>query len=264
MNNKTILLIVSLGGALIYWIAMVFMAMITEPLAGQADSTMYRIFTMLGGSFPSGFIQMLTMLFFLYGLLVLLSHRRQINQEGEAFKMNLLPTAGERVLKPEQVLEIKLKMVELEKEGYTHQLIGLIKKTCTQYRNDGLVSDTLQVMEAQAHTLREKSESEYGIINYISPAIASIGFLGTVLGIAAAIGDFHLAGTDEGLRIITHSLYIAFDTTFVALALGLVFNYYFNKVQEEERRLFAAMKSYIIDNLISRIYHGGVKAEQMM
>ncbi len=264
MNNKTILLIVSFGGALVYWISMIFLAMLTEPLKGQPDGTAYRIFTMLGGSFPSGIIQMLTVFFFLYGLLVLLAHRRQLKQEEEAFKMPLLPTSGERVLKPEQVLEIKLKMVELEKEGYNQQLIGLIKKTCTQYRNDGLVSDTLQVLEAQAHTLREKSEGEYGIVNYISPGIASLGFLGTVLGIAAAIGDFHLAGTDDGLRTITHSLYIAFDTTFVALALGLVFNYFFNKVQEEERRLFATMKSYIIDNLISRIYHGGVKAEQMV
>ena len=150
-------------------------------------------------------------------------------------------------------------MIELEKEGHNFQLIGIIKRVCTQYRNEGSISDTLQVLDAQIETVRDDEQASYGILEYLSPGVSSLGFLGTVLGISQAIGKFDRAGTPEGLKEITSSLYVAFDTTFFALLLGIFLGYYNNLVQDEEQRLFARLKRYVVDNLISRIYHGGLK-----
>jgi len=231
----------------------------TPNKAGQAVSSANRIAEMLGGNMPLGFIQVATFFFFVYGLLTLLHHKSVLQREQEAFKMGLLPAVGEKIIKPEQVQEFKMKMLELENSGYRFQLIGMIKRVCNQYRNEGSISDTLEVLNTQTTAAHDESQTSYGIVEYLSPGVSSLGFLGTVLGISDAIGKFDQAGTQEGLGLITKSLYVAFDTTFFALLLGIVLSYYYNRVQDDEQRLFANIKAYIVDNLVSRIYHGGVK-----
>ncbi len=249
-----------MGGAIIFSLAMFSIETLTYNLKpGQEESLLHRLAVLLGGSFPSGIIQMLTMFFFLYGFLTLRFHHDKLRVEWDAFRMNLLPTGEQKVLDSKQVNEIKLKMIEIEQTGSGRQLVSLIKKACTQYRNEGSVSDTLQVLDSQVEILRDQSQGGYEVLNYVAPGISSLGFLGTVLGISGAIGNFHLATDYTKLPLITNMLNVAFDTTAFALTLSLVITYYYNRMQEEENRLYAGMKSYVIDNLISRIYHGGLK-----
>lgn len=257
-KNQIILgvtLVLTLFFALLVWGVFV----VTTPNDPKIEpSFMNRFAQILGGSMPMGLIQVATFGFFTYGLLTLLYQKGRLVREWEAFRLGLLPTTDQKIIKPEQVQEYKLKMIELEREGHDHQLIGIIKRVCTQYRNEGSISDTLQVLDAQIETSRDENQISYGILEYLSPGVSSLGFLGTVLGISAAIGKFDLAKTDEGLKQITSDLYVAFDTTFFALALGILLSYYYNRAQDDETALFASIKRYVIDNLISRIYHGGV------
>ena len=64
----------------------------------------------------------------------------------------------------------------------------------------------------------------------------------------------HLAKTAEGMPEITRNLNIAFDTTLVALLIGLVLNFFYRRYLEYIDTFYARTKTYIIDNLISRIY----------
>jgi chemotaxis protein MotA len=47
---------------------------------------------------------------------------------------------------------------------------------------------------------------------------------------------------------------VSFDTTLVALLLGLILNYFYQRYLERIDVFFAQSKSYIMDNLVSRIY----------
>jgi chemotaxis protein MotA len=64
----------------------------------------------------------------------------------------------------------------------------------------------------------------------------------------------HLAKTVEGMPQITSSLNVAFDTTLVALLIGLILNFFYHRYLEELDTFYSRARSYIIDNLISRIY----------
>lgn len=247
-------LLFSIVGSVIYAIIVWTITAIASPPRGEDLSSFDRIMEILGGRLPLGIIQVLCVYFFLYGLFTLISHKRKLRDEWTAFNMSLLPQGEQRVLSSDAVNAIKLEMIELEKSGHSFMLIALIKRVCTQYRNENSVSDSLQVLEAHIESSQEDQQTQYGILDYLSPGLSSLGFIGTVLGISAAIGKFDLAGTDDGLKLIVSELYVAFDTTFFALVLGIVLSYYFNRVQEEDKKLYAAMRSYIIDNLISRIY----------
>jgi hypothetical protein len=244
----------SVFGASVYAVFIWTVTAIVAPPRGESLSAFHRILEMLGGRLPLGIIQILTLFFFLYGLFTLIDHRQKLRKEWDAFKMNLLPVGEQRVLRPDAVNTIKLEMIELERAGYSLLLVSLIKRVCTQYRNENSIADSLKVLDAQIETSQENQQTQYGILDYLSPGLSSLGFLGTVLGISTAIGKFNLAGTDEGLQRICADLYVAFDTTFFALTLGIILSYFFNRVQEEDKKLYAEMKSYIIENLISRIY----------
>lgn len=232
----------------------------TAPAKGEQKSLIHHSMEIMGGHMPLGMIQVSAFFFFLYGLFILLYHQHALEREQSAFKMNLLPTGSEKVIRPEQVPEFKLKMLEMENHGYQFYLISMIKRACNQYRNEGSISDTLEVINTQTESVREESQVSYGIVEYLLPGVSSIGFIGTVLGISSAIGKFDRANTPEGLNDVTQSLYVAFHATFFSLILSLILSYYYNRVQEEEQQLFSGIKNYIVDNLISRIYHGGVKA----
>src|SRR5690625_5701439 len=67
------------------------------------------------------------------------------------------------------------------------------------------------------------------MVRYLIAAIMSLGFIGTLSGLTSAIGNADLARTEEGMSILTSYLNVAFDTTLVALVLGLILNYlYYN------------------------------------
>ena len=126
----------------------------------------------------------------------------------------------------------------------------------SEFRNEESVSDTLQVFDAQVNTRKEEMEGQLEIVRYLLQAISSLGFIGTVLGLSIAIGLGDQAKTEQGMGLITQNLNVAFDTTIVALVLGLFLTYRYHSYLEKLDTFFSQTKSYILDNLISRIYKG--------
>ncbi|MBL7818111.1 MAG: MotA/TolQ/ExbB proton channel family protein [Saprospiraceae bacterium] len=249
-NNKIFQLVISIGGALVFWFMLMMLAE-----AFDSGSSMHRFFEMFGGS-KNGYIQMLTYAAFIYGLLQLTEKQRIMSKEKEGFKLNLLPEQDQLVLSPEEVANIKLNVLQLEQRGFKFIVADFIKKACTQYRNDQSIGETLQVLEAQINNHKEDAEGQLEIVKYIIQAISSLGFIGTVLGLSASIGLAHLAKTEEGMPTITNNLNIAFDTTLVALLLGLILTFFYHRHLADLDSLYSRTKMYIIDNLVSRIYKG--------
>jgi chemotaxis protein MotA len=142
----------------------------------------------------------------------------------------------------------------MEQNGNQFLIADFIKKACTQYRNDQSVSETLQVFNAQVDTSKEEMDGQLEKIRYLLSAIISLGFIGTLLGLSTSIGMAHLAKTAEGMPTITQHLNMAFDTTLVALLVGLILNFFYHRYLEDMDTFYSRTKSYIIDNLISRIY----------
>lgn len=250
INSRLLYIGISLGGALIFWFLLMAIAGFTNPTGGIG--TIVRI---LGGTL-GGYIQMLTIAGFILGLLELNEKERFISKQREGFSFNLLPTEDQLVLTPDEIGNIKLNVINLEKRGITSLIPTFIKKACTQFRNEESVSDTLQVFDAQVNTQREELEGQLEIVRYLLQAISSLGFIGTVMGLSVAIGMGDQAKTEQGMSAITANLNVAFDTTIVALFLGLILTYRYHSYLEQLDTFFSQTKSYILDNLISRIYKG--------
>lgn len=230
--------------------ATIFLMVIIVLAKGDSDN---RILTMMGGDMPAGLIQAATYFLFFWGIFEVIWLNGWIRNENDAFRVHLLPEKDNWVLSPEDVNQLKLNMQHLEKHG-KFLMTDLIKKSCTKYRLSKSSSEVLELVEAQTEIYQEEIESEQSFIRYVAWAIPSVGFIGTVIGIAASLGYADEASTPEGISKVTDMLAIAFDTTLVALILSIILMLGIHSLQRKEDKLFADMKSYVIENLINRFY----------
>jgi biopolymer transport protein ExbB/TolQ len=102
-----------------------------------------------------------------------------------------------------------------------------------------------QVCDAQSNRL----DSELAMVRYITWAIPSIGFIGTVRGIGAALGEAHRA-VEGDISGVTENLGIAFNSTFVALMISIVVMFLVHQLQLLQERLVFDTQTYVDHNLI--------------
>jgi biopolymer transport protein ExbB/TolQ len=247
-NTKYFQITLSIAAAIGAWLFLIFIGSMTSEGSG-----MQRLIELLGGT-SAGYIQVLIYAVFCYSLFELIEKRKQLTKQYKAFRFGLLPEQDQLVLTPEEVAQIKLNTINLEKTGQVTMVGDFIKKACTQYRNEQNVGETLQVFNTQVNNSKEEMEGGLEIVRYLLGAIISLGFIGTLLGLSSSIGMAHLAKTAEGMPEITKSLNLAFDTTLVALLAGLVLNFFYHQYLKEMDTFYSRSKSYVINNLISRIY----------
>lgn len=247
-KNTMIRIGISIAVAAIFWLVLIVLANLfsRQPAA-------YRILTLLGGS-SLGYIQFICYAITVFTLIQLNEMSQYLSNQFKGFDLKLLPEEDQLILTPEEVADIKLSVIEIEKRGVLYLITRFIKHACTQYRNNQSIPETIQILDGQIGNSKEEMDGNLNMVRFLISSVMSIGFIGTIIGLTSAIGHAHLAKTDHGLSILTSYLAVAFDTTLVALLLGLVLNYFYQKYLEKMDVFYAQSKSYVMDNLVSRIY----------
>ncbi|MGB5247101.1 MAG: MotA/TolQ/ExbB proton channel family protein [Woeseia sp.] len=111
----------------------------------------------------------------------------------------------------------------------------------------------IQDVSSSTHTLfeseAEQLESELSMIRYISWAIPSIGFIGTVRGIGEALAQADKAVQGD-IAGVTQSLGIAFNSTFIALLISIFLMFLVHQLQLLQERLVFDSENYANNKLI--------------
>lgn len=247
-KNNLIRIGVSIGGAILLWVVLIILANLFS-----RTPSINRVLIILGGN-SLGYIQAISYAITIFAMLQLRELNANIKNQFKGFELKLLPEEDQLILTPEEVADIKLSVIEIEKRGIVYLITRFIKNACTQYRNNESIPETIQILDGQINNSKEELDGKLNMVRYLISSVMSVGFIGTIIGLASAIGNAHLAKTDHGLSILTSYLAVAFDTTLVALLLGLLLNYSYQQYLERMDVFFALSKSYIMDNLVSRIY----------
>ena len=249
MNNKTVNLLISIFVAMLMGVLLFFWYSNSTP-----GSTSQLVAELLGGNMPHGTIQMMTYALFTYAMLDIFRLRSEINQQAFSLRLNLLPEKEQYVLSPDDVNNIKLKMVELEKSNPS-LLIDIIKKACTKFRANKSVSEALHVVNTQTEINSKRFDSELNLIKYMGWAVQTLGLVGTVMGLTFALSFAGEIVTQAGIKKVTTYLGSVFSTTLVSVALSIVLMYFFTILQNKNDKLHADNESYVLENLINRIYN---------
>ena len=154
--------------------------------------------------------------------------------------MSILPEDTREYARPVQALP-----VETQNQLLARALLAALQRFAST-RNVHDVSEAVrQVCDAESDRL----DSELAMVRYITWAIPSIGFIGTVRGIGDALGQaYEAVGGD--ISGVTESLGVAFNSTFVALVISILIRFLVDQVQLVQERLVLDIQTYCDRRLI--------------
>ena len=171
------------------------------------------------------------------------------NRERALLALDLVPVAdGVRIL-PEDSREYARQLQAMP----DLQRLLLLPRTLLAALERFGATRNIQDVSSTTHTIvtseAERLESELSMIRYIAWAIPSIGFIGTVRGIGAALGLAHQA-VDGDISGVTQSLGTAFNSTFIALLISIFLMFLVHQLQLLQERLAFEAENYVDQHLI--------------
>jgi len=174
---------------------------------------------------------------------------KSIIEERTLLDVELIPIAeGMRIL-PEDTREFARQVQALPDEGQKmllpRALLNALRRFSTTRNIQDVSSSSNTIFESEADRL----ESELSMIRYISWAIPSIGFIGTVRGIGEALAQADKAVQGD-IAGVTQSLGVAFNSTFIALLLSIFLMFLVYQLQLLQERLVFDSQIYVEDKLI--------------
>ncbi len=133
-----------------------------------------------------------------------------------------LEPIGERKLESPEALRLIAQVDEHVKQHGKSLQASRLRTILNNIRHAGTPERLDDDLRCTADDDFMRSEGDYGLTKIIIWAIPILGFLGTVIGIALAMGNLAPDALEESLPQVMEGLTVAFDTTALALALSMI------------------------------------------
>jgi len=174
---------------------------------------------------------------------------RKSNREDYMLSLPLISLSdGARIL-PEDASQLSRPLQNLPPEQSDLLLPRAIQSALTRFQFTDSVQFATDAVSKVCDSENDRLDSELSMVRYITWAIPSIGFIGTVRGIGAALGQTYQA-MDGNITGVTNSLSIAFNSTYVALLISMVVMFFMHQLQLKQERLVLDCHAYCEKNLL--------------
>ncbi len=170
-------------------------------------------------------------------------------KERKLLEIDLVPVAeGMRIL-PEDTREFARQVQQLPEENRRMLLPRALLNALQRFNSTKNIQDVSTSTHTICETEADQLESELSMIRYISWAIPSIGFIGTVRGIGEALAQADKAVQGD-IAGVTQSLGVAFNSTYIALLISIFLMFLVHQLQLLQERLVFDSEIYCDDKLI--------------
>ena len=194
-------------------------------------------------------------------LFSLLIKSSKLRFQCRSLKTSILPGDPSFILTPYTAGQVIQKIKDQADGADDFILYHRILPTLSNLRNIGRVSDVTEILQSRGEQDENTVESSYTMINGLLWAIPILGFIGTVLGLSSAIGNFGsvlATGTDmdaliPSLKQVTLGLSTAFETTLIALVIALVLQLFATNIKRREEEFLDECNEYCLTHIISKL-----------
>ena len=207
-------------------------------------------------SFPYPFtIQNIMWLMFFIGCGELWGRFHQSSLEVAQLSKRYLPEDEKTMLRTQDLGPLYNRMRPADGER-TFFLQRLTMRCILQFQGSRSVNQANSLLNSSLELFQHELELKYTMLRYLVWLIPTLGFIGTVVGIALAL---HHAGSNDPtnpalLGQITGRLGVAFYTTLLALIQSALLVFALHIVQQKEEMALNQSGQYCLDNLINRLY----------
>ena len=178
---------------------------------------------------------------------------RRTGLERRQLELRLLPEDEETMLRVSDLGPIR-KRTRGQEEFFVQRIVS---RCVLQFQSSKSTERARAVLDSSVDLMQHEVDNRYALLRYLVWVIPTIGFIGTVVGIAAALSR---AGAAEDfqdpalLGELTRDLGVAFYTTMLALLQSAMLVLAQNQVQAREEGALNQAGQYCLDNLINRLY----------
>jgi len=208
-------------------------------------------------------IQNLMWLVFFIGAGELLVRHLAGSGETQQLGRRLLPEDDQTVLRQQDVGPIYREVRATDPQS-RFWLQRMLSRTILQFQSTGSIDQVNAVFNSTLELYQHEIDLRYNLLRYLVWLIPTLGFIGTVVGIALALkgagatfaassGDLSQLGP-QLMQGLTKELGVAFYTTLLALLQSAVLMFAMHLIQGREEGALNKVGQYCLDNLVNRLY----------
>lgn len=217
------------------------------------------LFDRSSGIFPATFQNLMWLMFFI-GLGEMWVRHNRSQKELEQLKQNILPEEDDVMLRAKDLIPIYTAISE-RKNSQHFFVQRLTKRIVLQFQGSNSADQANALMNSSLELMQHEIELKFNMLRYLVWLIPTLGFIGTVIGIALALSSAaempdvsDSQAIREWLGLLTTDLGLAFNTTLVALVMSAILVFFLHIVQAKEEMALNSAGQYCMDNLINRLY----------
>jgi len=192
--------------------------------------------------------------FFFGGGELLVRHLQGMNERRQLHK-RLLPEDDSTMLRARDLGAIYQHVKTSSPRPYFLQ--RLVLRAIAQFQSSRSIDQANALMNSTLELYQHEIELRYNMLRYLVWVIPTLGFIGTVIGIALAL-ETAAAADDladvDAVRAVIAKLGVAFYTTLLALLQSMALVFFMHLIQGREEGALNDAGQYCLDNLINRLY----------
>ena len=205
-----------------------------------------------------------TAFLFFWCLVILGLKTAKLSFQRRALNVRVIPDEAGFVISQSTVSRVLHNFHEAVDDPRQFLLFNRIVIALSNLRNLGQVGDVDGILRSQAGHDEAVTDTSYSLLNGFVWAIPVLGFIGTVLGLSDAIGQFSgvlgsandVSQISTALKGVTVGLATAFDTTLVALVAALVVQLAMTVLRRDEDAFLDEAIEYGLRNVVGRLRIG--------
>ncbi len=154
-----------------------------------------------------------------------------------------------------QSLDVDLALSELEGSAYSENPAMATWINCIRrFKNTQNVQHAADAIDSSVDSLAASLESGNGMLKYITWAIPSIGFIGTVRGIGSALGSADKAINQGDIAGMVEYLGVAFNSTLVGIFISLILMFFMHLLNGRQDEMVLRTKASCEKHLLSHLH----------
>ncbi len=210
------------------------------------------------GSLP---VSVAIVFFTAWATVILAFKSAKLRLQRKTLGIPIVPDDSDFVLSPHSAAHVQDQVAHAVDDPRYFMLFNRISYALSNLQNLGRVGDVAEIFKTQADHDEASMESSYLIVSAFVWAIPVLGFIGTVLGLSTAIGEFgsvlqsasDLSIIKEKLQGVTAGLSTAFETTLQGLLAALVVQLMIVWNKKKEQDFLDDCNEYCTRHIVSRL-----------
>ena len=259
MQSRSAELLVSFMAGIL-WVGLLSLLLPADPPSFAGDLLLDRSTETF--TYPFTIQNFMWIIFFVAAGDLVVRHLAGVGEE-EQLRLGLLPEDDETVLRQQDIGPIYRRVRQTDPDR-RYWMQRLLTGTLLQFQSSGSIDQVNAMFNSSMELYQHEIELRYNVLRYLVWLIPTLGFIGTVVGIAGALrtagGMFADPNANmaelgsEMMTTLTGDLGVAFYTTLLALLQSAVLMFAMHMVQGNEEGSLNRVGQYSLKNLVNRLY----------